>query len=443
VKRAGCQASFALYIPTIMTIASQQTTKNWSAVDETSCSVQRVRGRDRSAAEASDHRGDVSSDLAAYAFALTKGEDDESHILSAAATLPFLRGDQPFHLNRQLDRLTISCTNVPGDGRVVRETRFEHATMQLVIGTGWTAYLARRRRNTWLSISADSAERIDAIVAELQSWAKPERTTGRVGITFTYLTNGGPTRTWRSIADNSWATARRNYPNAALPRLDDLLATTPDSKPDGRIVLLYGPPGTGKSSLIRSLAEAWSSWCDIEVVVDPEQLLSSSAYLFETILESDSDDEDDQGDDGDADELAVDGATTKRQPRWRLFVLEDCGELLREDAKERNGQAMARLLNVADGVMGQGLRVLFCLSTNEDLRALHPAVVRPGRCFASIEIGRFSEREANQWLVDDATTRGRVAQRIAGDRSLAELARIASGESDAVIRPREIAGQYL
>lgn len=42
-----------------------------------------------------------------------------------------------------------------------------------------------------------------------------------------------------------------------------------------------------------------------------------------------------------------------------MFVLEDCDELLRGDARERSGQVMSRLLNVADGIVGQGLRVLF------------------------------------------------------------------------------------
>ncbi len=92
-------------------------------------------------------------------------------------------------------------------------------------------------------------------------------------------------------------------------------------------------------------------------------------------------------------------------------------------AKERNGQAMARLLNVADGVVGQGLRVLFCLTTNEDLRALHPELVRPGRCCVSLQIGRFTEAEANSWLQETWSNHQRTDERptVHGERSLAEL----------------------
>ena len=49
-------------------------------------------------------------------------------------------------------------------------------------------------------------------------------------------------------------------------------------------------------------------------------------------------------------------------------------------------------------MLGQGLDVLVCLTTNEDVGALHPAVVRPGRCLAEIEVGRLTRGEAATWL---------------------------------------------
>jgi len=80
------------------------------------------------------------------------------------------------------------------------------------------------------------------------------------------------------------------------------------------------------------------------------------------------------------------------------MILEDCDELIRADAKQGTGQAMARLLNLTDGLLGQGLRVFVCITTNEELSRLHPAIVRPGRCLAEIEIGRLSRAEAGEWL---------------------------------------------
>jgi hypothetical protein len=70
------------------------------------------------------------------------------------------------------------------------------------------------------------------------------------------------------------------------------------------------------------------------------------------------------------------------------------------------------LLNVADGMLGQGLNTLVLLTTNEEITRLHPAVVRPGRCLCLIEFDRFSNAEARAWL-DDAT--------VTGEPTLAEL----------------------
>jgi hypothetical protein len=84
--------------------------------------------------------------------------------------------------------------------------------------------------------------------------------------------------------------------------------------------------------------------------------------------------------------------------RSRLLILEDTGELLALDAKIRTGQGLSRLLNVVDGLIGQGLRFLVLVTTNETLGSLHPAVSRPGRCLAEIEFTPFPPSEADAWL---------------------------------------------
>ncbi|MGW5028612.1 DUF5925 domain-containing protein, partial [Streptomyces albidoflavus] len=38
------------------------------------------------------------------------------------------------------------------------------------------------------------------------------------------------------------------------------------------------------------------------------------------------------------------------------------------------------------------------VTTNEPLERLHPAVVRPGRCLARIEVGGLTRDEAVSWL---------------------------------------------
>ena len=67
--------------------------------------------------------------------------------------------------------------------------------------------------------------------------------------------------------------------------------------------------------------------------------------------------------------------------------------------RARDGNAlMRRLLNLSDGILGYGLRALLLITTNEPMRGLNPAVVRPGRCLADVQFRRFSHREALAWL---------------------------------------------
>jgi hypothetical protein len=93
-----------------------------------------------------------------------------------------------------------------------------------------------------------------------------------------------------------------------------------------------------------------------------------------------------------------DGDVPGAAKHWRLLVLEDTGELLTPDAKSIIGQGLSRFLNVVDGLIGQGLRVLVLVTTNEEIRTLHPAVARPGRCAANIEFMPLAVDEAADWL---------------------------------------------
>ena len=119
-----------------------------------------------------------------------------------------------------------------------------------------------------------------------------------------------------------------------------------------------------------------------------------------------------------------------RAPHWRLLVLEDTGELLRPDAKSIIGQGLSRFLNVVDGLIGQGLRVLVLVTTNERIETLHPAVARPGRCAANIEFDPLGEDEAAAWL-----GRRGVSGKTGVPRTLAELYAALEGRDPATVRP--------
>jgi DNA polymerase III delta prime subunit len=177
---------------------------------------------------------------------------------------------------------------------------------------------------------------------------------------------------------------RRNYANSVAAQLERVMATTPESV-NGRLVLLHGPPGTGKTTALRALGMAWQRWCKIDCVLDPERLLGSPGYLLQVMM----------------------GSEAGRGPnadlrKWRLLILEDCDELVRGSAKRAAGQSLSRLLNLTDGLLGQGQNVLVAITTNEELGRLHPAVVRPGRCLAQVEVGPLPRDEAAKWLGSEA-----------------------------------------
>lgn len=149
-----------------------------------------------------------------------------------------------------------------------------------------------------------------------------------IPVTFWYAARHGVAASRRRIAVDPWRLVEDNYPRPTRQMLDSLM-TGFRPGPSGRLILWHGEPGTGKSYALRTLAWEWREWCRFEYVVDSERFLGDGDYLMRVLLESPRDllDEEDEPDHD-----------------WRLVVLEDAGELMVADARDRVGQGLSRLL---------------------------------------------------------------------------------------------------
>jgi hypothetical protein len=278
---------------------------------------------------------------------------------------------------------TVSTFYRHGDG-----SRFMHINR----GGDETAYA---------TIAATSAEVAAATLRDLAVDCSPiveAVDPALVPVQFHWHSGGVRSRT-RTVETRAFEDIADNYPSRTRDALDRLHRFQPVGDVPGRLLLFHGAPGTGKTTAVRSLARSWAPWCSTAYVIDPEALFGVPEYLIEvaidassrrsTLLAFDDDEESEHRSGG---------------PEWKLVVVEDVDELIRGDAKLRTGQALARLLNMTDGLLGQGLRTMFLLTTNEPMSELHPAISRPGRCLANIEFHTFNRVEAESWLAHHGGT---------------------------------------
>lgn len=215
-----------------------------------------------------------------------------------------------------------------------------------------------------------------------------------------------------------------NYPEDVLTSLTELGDL---ERPDelGKILIFHGPPGSGKTHAVRALARQWANNADstVELIIDPELMLNQPSYIRGVLLNGDKP--------ADARRQLKKrlGQSTKvitnssspddkdKKPNekpLRLIIIEDSAELFSSDCRATPG--FARLLNVTDGIIGQGLRCIFLLTANEELGKIDPAIKRPGRCIQCLNFPALPKDQANEWLASHG-----CKNKVKDDTMLADL----------------------
>lgn len=300
----------------------------------------------------------------------------------------------------------------------------------------------------WIHVQAAAAElhTAERTIAELKELFAPPDPTSTQTVPVTFWTYGpqGPMASSRSISVPQWSDIEANYPAGTRTQLDELMKRFEPAH-GGQLVLWHGQVGTGKTFALRALAWEWRNWCELHYIVDPDSFFGQHAdYLMSVLTQPGYAEFADPrfgpmmmgtgyarlaiGDGVDEEEEASEKA-------WRLLVLEDTGELLTPDAKAVIGQGLSRFLNVVDGLIGQGLRVLVLVTTNEEIKALHPAVARPGRCAANIDFTPLSRQEAAGWLAERGSERS-----LTGAATIATLYAVIEGREGQEETPAGFAG---
>ena len=222
-------------------------------------------------------------------------------------------------------------------------------------------------------IYAPTPEGAQAIAKNFRCYIKPQR----AGQPFFYvisLQEHGPTTETVNIE----RTAPVTTDELALHYGDDFPAWEQAwreclrQKPSG-LTILHGPPGCGKTNYLRALmARLVDKAVFYFVPVSAADMLFDPRFVAFWI-----------------------GEASRNKTKQKIVLLEDAEELLLpRDGGNRD--KVSNLLNLADGFLGDHLKLQVIATTNAPVRELDKAILRPGRLMGSREFRRLTRAEAER-----------------------------------------------
>jgi hypothetical protein len=147
--------------------------------------------------------------------------------------------------------------------------------------------------------------------------------------------------------------------NDGFDAVDEQLKRELSDENGSGLYLLYGAPGTGKSSYIKYLIHQVNKRM---VFLPPKVALNLDDFaLTDFLLDN----------------------------RNIILVIEDAEELLKADNNARTS-AISMLLNLTDGILGDGLGIKIIATFNTELHQIDPALMRKGRLKLMYEFNKLN-----------------------------------------------------
>lgn len=291
---------------------------------------------------------------------------------------------------------------VPGTATIVYSLQNQATACVVFEDHGMAALIRHDGSGSLIRVAAGSMSAATRALDALTVRLEPEVDDTMTATFWQHDGTGGGAAWVRRLDTCGWPEVQHNYPPKVRAHLEQVIPLS--SMPaGGRILLWTGAPGTGKTHAIRALLHEWRNWCRPHIVIDPEHFFGSADYMTH-VLQSAS------------------ARNGNRRPRlssaipagepepttepWSLIVCEDADDFIHTDARARVGGGMGRLLNMTDGLVGQGLNVAVLLTSNLPPSRIDRALQRPGRCLSATDFQPFTPLEAEHWLGRQPPTTG-------------------------------------
>lgn len=309
------------------------------------------------------------------------------------------RGDSKFNLTCEIARKIGTPLFVNADARdcAVGLSLRDRSIVKFWLGDKKLEF------EVWSKTHESAVEEVRAVRKLAEPYLVAPENDSEISVVFWYSNAKGDVKNdTRTIVCPSWQDIRENYLPDVRSDIESLIAM---EKPweAGKIIFWSGVAGGGKTFAIRSLVREWRDVVDPQYVMDPEKFFGDAQYMNEAVMTDTGFKYDEDG---------------NRRPTavGKLFVIEDMPDLILTKSRSTRCAEMARLLNLSDGLIGQGFSALFLLTTNEDVHDIDPAFLRDGRILQRTAFTKLGPDEARQWLRDHGSTAD-----VDGEMTLAEL----------------------